>query len=320
MRNEILIQKAFKVYEGKMNKIYSEMNYVNESVSYRDSQLLMEGWRDVLKGAVAGAVAGTSRFLGKTVQTVSNMSSDIYDKGVELGKKALEIAQELLNKITEVCKATVAAIKAAPGKMLDVCRDLYASISNEVGEIWKKASAKGGEWLESAKKTISDIYARCSKSLSEGVTAFKDWATKNVEEFKTMVANKKLELTEAAEVAKLSTNESMKKIANDLKAFYSSAADVTKNVAKNVALFSIAIVVIPFITSVALAKETYKLGEETLAYVNSGIESLKVSIPQLWNEFKTLASEEYQAGREEVGIRKENHVYRTFEGFVYNKY
>ena len=312
MRNEILIQKAFKIYESKMNRIYSEMNYVKESVSYRDSQLLMEGWRDMLKAAVGG----TSKFLGKTVQTVSNISSEIYDKGVELGKKAVEVAQELLNKITEVCKTTVATIKAAPGKILDVCRDLYASISNEVGEIWKKATEKGGEWLENAKKTISDIYARCSKSLVEGVNTFKDWATKNVEEFKTMVANKKAELTEAAEVAKLSTNESAKKIAEDLKQFYSSAKDVTKNVA----LFSIGVIVLPFIASVALAKETYKLGEETIAYVNSGIESLKVSVPELWNELKTTASSEYQTGKEEVGVKQENHVYRTFESFVYNKY
>ena len=70
----------------------------------------------------------------------------------------------------------------------------------------------------------------------------------------------------------------------------------------------------------ALAKETYKLGEETITYVNSGIESLKVSVPELWNELKTTASSEYQTGKEEVGVKQENHVYRTFESFVYNKY
>lgn len=64
MKNELLINEAFNRYNRKMYMIYSELNYLKESYSYKDSQLLMEGFWDKMRSAAKGSGV----FLGKTTQ------------------------------------------------------------------------------------------------------------------------------------------------------------------------------------------------------------------------------------------------------------
>ena len=308
MRNQIRIQEAFRVYERKMSRVYQELNSIKESCSYREQQLLLEGFWDKLKSAASGV----GSFLGKTTQKVANFSSDVYNKGVELGKKAVEIGKDLVNKVSEVTKSAVAAIKSAPGRLFDACKDIYATISNEVGEIYKKAKEKGGEFLENAKTTIVDMYNKVASGLSEGINSFKLWASKNIESFKKMVEEKKSDLLEAAKSAESSSNETIKKIGLYMKSFYEKGKDV----AKNVGYFSIALVVIPFYASYQLAKKTYQLGEDTVNVISSSIESIKKNVPEVWNEF----TKAFQEGRDsEKRPVSERHI-QTFEKFVYRNY
>lgn len=307
MELEILLAKSFRVYSQKMNKIYSELNSIKESCSYEDSQLLMEGFWDKLKSAAAGV----GSFLGKTTQKVSNFSKDVYNKGVELGKKAVEVGKELVNKVSEVSKNALNAIKNAPGRFLDACKDLYSSVSNEVGEIWKKAKEKGGEWLQNAKQTIINVYTTVSTNLKEGMYAFKNWASKNIEEFKKMVAARKDELLEAAKSALSSANEVLKKVGQGIKSFY----EVGKKAVKNIALFTIAIAVLPLYGAFLLAKKTYELGEDAVSYISSGIESIKKNAPDVWNEF----TKSFEAGMKEPAVA-EGFVIKTFESFINKKY
>lgn len=281
-----MIQQAFRIYEKKMTKVYHELALIKESCSYREERLLMEGFWDKLKSAATGA----GSFLGKTTQKVSNFSSDVYDKGVELGKKAVEIGKELVNKVSEVTKNAVDAIKSAPGKLFDACKDIYGSISNEVGEIYKKAKEKGGEFLENVKKTIVDVYNKVAAGLVEGINTFKTWASKNIEAMKKMVEEKKVELMEASKSAQTSTNETIKKIGVYINSFYEKGKDV----AKNVSFFSIALVVLAFYASFILAKKTYELGEDVANVISTGIESIKKNVPEVWNEF----SKSFQEGME----------------------
>jgi phage-related protein len=308
MKNQILIQQAFRIYERKMSRVYQELNSIKESCSYRDEKLLMEGFWDKIKSAARGA----GSFLGKTTQKVSNFSSDIYDKGVELGKKAVEIGKELVSKVSEVTKNAVASIKSAPGRLFDACKDIYSSISNEVGEIYKKAKEKGGEFLNAAKTTITEMYNKVASDLSEGINTFKAWASKNIEAFKKMTEEKKSELLEAAKSAEGSANETVKKIGAYMKSFYEKGKDA----AKNVGYFSIGLVVLPFYASYILAKKTYELGEDTVAVISSGIESIKKNVPEVWAEF----SKSFEEGREsEKRPVAERHI-QTFESFVYRNY
>ncbi len=303
MKNQLQISNAFRVYKRKMNNIYSELYSVKESVSNTEYQILLEGFWDKLKSAASGV----GSFLGKTTKSISNFSKDVYNKGVELGKKALEVGKELVNKISEVAKNTVAAIKSAPGKLMDACKDLYSSVSNEVGEIWNKAKEKGGDWLANAKQTIINMYNKISENLKDGIVMFKNWATKNIEEFKKMVAEKKNELSEASESAIKSSNETVKKIGEGIKSFFQKAGDVSKNVG----LFAIGLVVLPFYGSYLLMKKTYELGDEAAEYLKNGIESIKKNVPEVWAEF-TKGFE--TASKPAV---TERHFIKTFENFKY---
>jgi phage-related protein len=309
MRNQIEIQQAFRVYERKMSRVYQELNSIKESCSYRDQELLMEGFWDKLKSAARG----TGSFLGKTTQKVSNFSSDVYNKGIELGKKAVDISKELVNKVSEVTKNAVSAIKSAPGRLFDACKDIYASISNEVGEIYKKAKEKGGEFLENAKTTIVNMYNKVASDLSEGITTFKNWASKNIEEFKKMTEEKKADLLEAAKSAESSANETVKKIGSYMKSFYEKGKDA----AKNVGYFSIGLVILPFYASYQFAKKTYELGEETVSVIGSGIESIKNNVPEVWAEF----TKSFQEGKDSEKRPEVSERYiQTFESFVYKNY
>jgi len=307
MKTQILISESFRVYSQKMNRIYTELNSIKESCSYQDSQLLMEGFWDKLKSAASGI----GSFLGKTTKKVSDFSKDVYNKGVELGKKAIDVGKELVSKVSEVTKNAINAVKNAPGRFLDACKDLYSSISNEVGEIWKKSKEKGGDWLKNAKQTIINVYTTVSNNLKEGMYAFKNWAAKNIEEFKKMVASRKEELLEGAKSASSSANEVLKKIGQGITAFYEKGKEATKNVA----LFTIGVAVLPLYGAFLLAKKTYELGEDAVAYLSSGIESIKKNVPDVWNEF----TKSFQSGMKEPAVA-EGFVIKTFEGFIYKKY
>jgi len=308
MRTQIEIQQAFRVYEIKMSRVYQELISIKESCSYRDQELLMEGFWDKLKSAASGAGA----FLGKTTQKVSNFSDDIYNKGIELGKKAVDIGNELVSKVSEVTKNAVSAIRSTPSRLFDACNDIYASVSNEIGEIYKKAKEKGGEFLENAKTTIANMYSKVASGLSEGITAFKSWASKNSEEFKKLVQDKRAELLEAAKSAENSTIEIVKKIGFQMKSFYEKGKDV----AKNVAFFAVSMLVLPFYASYLLTKKAYDLGEETVNVISSGIQNIKTNVPDVWSEFTRSFQETRELEKKPVTER----YIKTFEGFLYRNY
>lgn len=312
MRNQIKIQEAFRLYERKMSRVYQELNSIKESFSYRDQQLLMEGFWKKIKSAAEG----TGSFLGKTTGKVAKFSSDVYNKGVEMGKKAVEIGKELVNKVSEVTKNAVAAIKSAPGKLFDACKDIYASISNEVGEIYKKAKEKGGEFLESAKKTIVDMYNQIAADLGEGINTFKSWASRNIEDFKKMTEEKKSELLEAAKSAETSANETVKKVGQYIKSFYEGGKDV----AKFMLFFPIGMVVITFEASYRFAKKTYELGEDTANVISSGIETIKNKVPEVWNDFTQSFQKEFEKEFQSEKKPVSERYIQTFESFVYKSY
>ena len=316
---ELIIKEAFQTYNRQMESIYEQLTYLKESYSSKEYNLLIEGFWDKVK-AIASAIGGkVGTTAGKTVNTIQksteyihDLGKSVYDKGVELGKKAVEIGKELVSKVSEVTKNAVASIKSAPGRLFDACKDIYSSISNEVGEIYKKAKEKGGEFLNAAKTTITEMYNKVASDLSEGINTFKAWASKNIEAFKKMTEEKKSELLEAAKSAEASANETVKKIGAYMKSFYEKGKDA----AKNVGYFSIGLVVLPFYASYILAKKTYELGEDTVAVISSGIESIKKNVPEVWAEF----SKSFEEGREsEKRPVAERHI-QTFESFVYRNY
>ena len=215
------IQSAFLVYETKMQEIYEELHMLKESYDSNDYELLMEGFWDKVKaiakavGTNVGKAAGTTvNTVQKSVNYVHDLGTKVYDKGVELGKKAIDVSKELYNKVANAIRVSVDAIKKAPRLLWNNLVSLYTTISEEIGEIYEKAKEKGGEWLENAKKTAISIYNRMAQGLANTYISIKKWAQKNKEEFKASLAEKSTEMAEAANVAKQSSFNSIKKLGN----------------------------------------------------------------------------------------------------------
>ena len=179
-----LIREAFTDYSRKMERIFNQLHLMKESYSFSESKLLMEGFWDKVKSAAAGV----GSFLGKTTKAVSDFSKNVYDKGVELGKKAVEVGKELINKISTTVGNAVEYIKKTPGRIWDACTEIYSSVTNEVGEIWKKAKEKGGEFIKSATETIKSIYNTVATKISTSISTFIEWA-KNNKDASQFIAN-----------------------------------------------------------------------------------------------------------------------------------
>jgi len=330
MHPQASVSNSFRIYERKIDKIYFQLHSMKESYNLNDFEILLEGFFDTLKNAAKGV----GKFLGKTTQKVSNFSSEVWDKGVEMGKKVLDVTKELVNKISQTTQNVINAIKTAPGRLMDACSEFYASISNEVSEMYKKAKEKGGEWIKNFQNTMMEIYNKIAFNLSRGVMTFVNWAKTKKEDFKKMVSQKKSDILKAASTAKESGNQTIRNFALKVKSIF----DKGKDLAKNVAIISLALVILPFYASAKLAQKTYKMGPEILNAVSNSLNVFKKNCKDVWNE--AVAS--FKEGREEVNREKENkasnkpseeskpeeeteekkesYIHKTFENFVSNKF
>lgn len=325
--NHQLIYEAFSSYSRRMNRLYQELYSIKESFSHRQSNLLMEGFLDTIK---AGA-RGFGSFLGKTTKAISDFSTDVYNKGVELGKKAIEIGKDLVNKISTAVSNAIDYIKKTPGRIWEGCKEIYSSVTNEIAEIWKKAKEKGSEFLKAAQDTIKTVYQKVASRISEAVKSFTEWASANKEAFLKWLDTKKNELYEAAKTAMNSASDMAKKVGNQVMKFFQKTGKMLKGAgyaaagyakvaaesgikfAKMVALFAIGCVALPFIAAGYVIKKTYELGKEVIQWTSDGLVSIKNNCAEIWNEF----SNAFQAAASgEPQAQLEGFLHKTFKGYV----
>lgn len=310
MTHQILISEAFMKYHRDMSRVYRQLTAICEGHSWSDRQLILEGMFDW----ALSAAKGTGKFLGKTTRNISDFSQDIYNKGVELGKKAVDIGRELVDKVGKATVNAVEAIKKAPGRFMDACRDMYASVSNECGEIYKQALKKGGDYVTQAKKTITDVYARMAAKLAEGAQAFMKWAQTRKEDFLKMVEDKKQSMTEAADKAKSSGNSLVKQISERVIEIYQSGKEAAATAAKNVAFFAVGMVVLPFYVSLVIAQKTYELGKDAVEMLKNGMIAIEKGMGEIWQAGKQGWEEGY-SGTQQPKAANERRVH-DFGRFV----
>jgi hypothetical protein len=225
MKVELLIQEAFLTYNKEMYKIYNELYSLKENYSNREYNLLLEGFWDrvkaIAKGVIGDAGVTTGKIAGKTVvgvqkaaDAINSFSKNVYDKGVELGKKAIEVGKDLYTKVSTAVTQGIEAIKKAPGLLWDSLTNLATTVSGELSEIYNKAKEKGEEWIKMAKDNATKIYNTIATKLANAYVSFKAWRKNNAEAFKQEVELKKGEMLEAASVAKQSSIEGIKKLGN----------------------------------------------------------------------------------------------------------
>jgi hypothetical protein len=313
MNYQLIISESFFVYDRKMNKIYEELNSLRESYSYTEYNRLLEGFWDRVKsiaGQTGKAVGDIKNAATNSVNVISKLGKDVYDKGVELGKKALEVGKELYNKISSAISTAIQTIKSAPGQLWDAVVSLSTTVGSEIAEVYKKAKEKGGEWLESAKQTAIDIYKKMASGLADAYKSLSNWATQNVDKFKEMLKQKSVELKEASDVAKQSTFDGVKQIGEFISSMYTKIKDGTIEVAKFSGKLLLSLLVLPFYATYLVTKKTYEVGEEFVDAMKAGINTLKTNLGESWD----AAVAGYQSTQEPIA--KESIIIKSFGKFI----
>jgi hypothetical protein len=293
MKVELLIQEAFLAYNKEMNKIYNELYSLKENYSNKEYNLILEGFWDrvkaIAKSAIGTAGTATGKVAGKTVVgvqkavgAVHDFGKNVYDKGVELGKKAIEVGKELYTKVSNAVTQGIESIKKAPGLLWDSLTNLATTVSGELSEIYNKAKEKGDEWVKMAKDSAIKIYNTIATKLSNAYVSFKTWRKNNAEAFKQEIEQKKIEMIEAANVAKQSSIEGIKKLGGIISSWAKELKDGTIDYAKKGGTLMLGLLILPFYAAYVGIVKTYNLGNEFLTAMQSGIATIKRLLSKSW--------------------------------------
>ena len=304
------LEQSFKTYNRNMDAIYMELYSLKESCSSEEWTLLREGFWDKVKsiagatGKAAGnAVGNVTGAVSKSVSYVHDLGTTVYDKGVELGKKAIDVTKEFYNKAKAAITQGVESIRKAPGQLWDSVTNLCSTVAGEIAETYKKAKEKGEEWLKAAKETAINLYTSMAEGLSSLYTSTKEWANKNIEAFKKMIIEKKAELLEISGTAAKSANSSIKQIGESISAYFEKFKEGAIKVSKNIGMLVIGLVALPLYGVYIMTKKTYELGEDLAAAASSGFDKLKTGLGEAWSEIKAVGAEmskQFKGGKEEA--------------------
>ena len=304
------LEQAFKTYNRSMDAIYMELYSLKESCSPKEWTLLREGFWDKVKNIAGGAANAAGKAVGnvtgaisKSVDYVHDLGTSVYDKGVELGKKAVEVTKDFYNKAKGAITQGIESIKKAPGQLWDSVTNLCSTVAGEIAETYKKAKEKGEEWLKAAKETAVNLYTSMAEGLTNLYASTKEWATKNMEAFKKMVIEKKAELLEIATSAMKSANEAIKDLGIAATKYFEKFKDGAIKVGKNIGLLVGVLVGLPLYGVYIMTKKTYELGNDLGAAAAAGFNKLKAGLATAWEEIKGIGSDiskQWKGGKEEA--------------------
>ena len=304
------LEQAFKTYNRSMDAIYMELYSLKESCSPKEWTLLREGFWDKVKNIAGGAANAAGKAVGnvtgaisKSVDYVHDLGTSVYDKGVELGKKAVEVTKDFYNKAKGAITQGIESIKKAPGQLWDSVTNLCSTVAGEIAETYKKAKEKGEEWLKAAKETAVNLYTSMAEGLTNLYESTKEWATKNMEAFKKMVTEKKAELLEIATTAVKSANAAIKELGVAATKYFEKFKDGAIKVGKNIGLLVAVLVGLPLYGVYIMTKKTYELGNDLGSAAAAGFNKLKAGLANSWEELKSVGAEmskQFKGGKEEA--------------------
>jgi len=325
MKNQILIQEAFRVYDRKMTRIFQELNFIKESYSIseqRQIQLIFEGIFSNIANALKTGFEKTTGTAGNIVGNIMKAAEETYNKAVELGKKAMEATKEFYNKVSASISSAFDTIKSAPGKFYDTVKEISTAVASEAVEVFKSAKEKGEEWLNSAKETISNLYKKIAEKVVETYDTIKQFYLKNKEAFSSFVQNKKDELQEMSKAAQQAADSEIREIGKTIQGLLDKGKDITKFTA----LFILGTITLTIRGAIAVAVKVKEAGEEGAQMISSSIKAVKEKMGEKWNEVKKdleeakniLGSTESKFGEEYQKARgtSESHIIKTFEKFI----
>ena len=326
MTTQIELNEAFRIYSSKMNSIYTELNLLKESYSYSDYDLVIEGFWDKLKsfagaaGSKAGELAGGAvNTVKKSVEFVKDLGQQAYDKGLELGKKAGQIATDLYNKVAKIVTKTIDDIKKFPGKVWANLLSISTAVGAEIAEIYSKAKDKGKEWMESFRAAAIKIYGDLAQKMTSVYETTLEWGKTHKEEFVKLISDNYDAMKQVATTAAQSAIKEAKELGSAFLSVLNKVKKGSIEAAKFTGLLTLGLIALPFVAGAAAAKSLYKLGKDLDLAIQNGLTKMKKELGEDWNLAIANAKSSYKAKLQHESLNFGRAV-PTFESFINSTY
>jgi len=287
----IELKEEFSIFTSKMSvlleKVDQQYHLINEKYGNENADLLLEGFWDTLKSGASKL----GKTIGSGVKGVADATSWLKNKGIELGEQALNLVKNLANKVEEYVKNAYNWIVSAPGKFIQVMKNMYLDLKNN---------------LEKLKDSAKDKFQEIVTTVSENI------AKKIIEPLKAKWNDFKNNYKSSKESLKSEYSE-VKNMAND---FVKSGKEHLVYIGKillkgmeNAGFFILGLLMLPFYLAFKGSEYLYQVGETV-------VKSIKTNAPEVWSSFK----EGYAEGRgeakpAEATSEKFKHVY-SFDSFI----
>jgi ElaB/YqjD/DUF883 family membrane-anchored ribosome-binding protein len=330
MKEQILISQAFRIYEGKMNKIFYELNSIKESYSFKEresiNQIFLEGWGDAIAGfgKKIGSFLGAAKNKGQeAVDKAKGVVSNVYDKAIQLGKNAAEAAKEFLQTINGVIDKAVESVKSAPGKLLSKMQEIGQGISSEVSNLYKKAKEKGGDALETVKTTIKGLYDSVVEKALLGYESIANYYKSKKEELANVIISNRDKFLNAANQAASSGNSFLSEYLKKIHEGAKKGSDFILKMMGNGALLVVGLLVVSVEGIISLSKTAFEGSKEVTTSVYAKIEERVKNFFEKNKQEASKASEFWgnlvSAYKDETSSN-EGYIIKTFESFTKVKY
>lgn len=296
MRTRIQLQlgAAYSMYIKEMNEIYDELfehiNYITENYNNIDVDLILEGFWDTLKGGAEK----TGKFIGKGVK-----------KAKELGTKAVEVTQNLMNSIKDKIVKVANYIKSAPGKTWDyLVNDVWTPLKDFSQKVYADAKEKGEQAIEIAKENIKKAYDTTINGIKNAFQFVGKWIVDNKNDFVAFINNKAGDIKNGINGLIKSGNAELVKLGE----WWKKNWNKIKVGAGNAALITLGLAVMPLYL-------TYKGGEGGINALTRAWDSIKTNAPEVYSAFK----KGYQEGVNPDEVQSNERRIMTWETFLNEK-
>jgi len=307
------IRTAFFELRNILEKANTSYYMINEKYGEDQAKLFEAGFWDKLKtgaskvGSFFGKTAGSATNIGKSAvagvkqaadtvaggvkQAVGNVVDKTklaYQKGAELGNKALDAVKNVAGKISDFFGKAWEGLMNAPEAFWNKMKEGWNTVADEFVKLKETA---GDKFQLNVGLILEDLNKKLCKKLREltGDKQMGDYAIarKRPSDFKGKYA--KFSGTLEAVAKELVNSKSQ-----EAKEFGQKLLESLKQGSQDVGMFLLGLIVAPFYAIGWAGKKLFNLGMDFGQSVEGFIKTAKTEVPEIWNEFKSGVKTGYQ--------------------------
>lgn len=184
----------------ELDRIHNLVYNTNESNS-EDRMLIIAGYEDTVNeglGKLLGKLAGK---IASAPRKIASKAKDLYNKGVELGKKAVGVVTDFFKRTGERISAMLdqwgTKIKEGWANFTAWCKRTYNNISLTLIDFWESTKEKGeafkkaiGVFWENMKNKLKKAFEDTKRRFQEWGGNISKWVTDNWKQLKEWSADK----------------------------------------------------------------------------------------------------------------------------------